>query len=112
MHRSTMPRQCGDAVLRMLVTGGPPNFGGGGIPQRIIISSRSPSIVRTTGAGQSGKTPGIGGRLPAGDLEQVADRGLVLGDGVKVTHSPYLLGSPIRFRPQILVAWPAAQGPL
>jgi hypothetical protein len=33
------------------VTGGPPNFGGGGIPQRIIISSRSPSIVRTTGAG-------------------------------------------------------------
>ncbi len=38
--------------------------------------------------------------------------GLVLGDGVKVTHSPYLLGSPIRFRPQILVALPAAQGPL
>jgi hypothetical protein len=23
--------------LRMLVIGGPPNFGGGGIPQRIII---------------------------------------------------------------------------
>jgi hypothetical protein len=42
IHRSTMPRQCGDAVLRMLVTGGPPNFGGGGIPQRIITISRSP----------------------------------------------------------------------
>jgi hypothetical protein len=25
------PRQCGDDVLRMLVTGGPPNLGGGGI---------------------------------------------------------------------------------
>jgi len=32
MHRSTMPRQCGDAVLRMVVKGGPPNLGGGGIP--------------------------------------------------------------------------------
>ena len=28
----SQPRQCGDAVLRMLVTGGAPNFGGGGIP--------------------------------------------------------------------------------
>ena len=45
------PRQCGDDVLRMLVTGGPPNFGGGGIPQRIIVSSRSVPTLRTTGAG-------------------------------------------------------------
>jgi hypothetical protein len=44
------PRQCGDDVLRMLVTGGPPNFGGGGIPQRIIVSSRSLPTSRTTGA--------------------------------------------------------------
>jgi hypothetical protein len=48
----------------MLVTGGPPNFGGGGIPQRIIVSSRSAPALRTTGAGWSGNTPGIGGRLP------------------------------------------------
>src|SRR5260370_5616898 len=36
----SQPRQCGDVVLRMLVTGGPPVRGGGGIPQRIMIISR------------------------------------------------------------------------
>jgi len=45
------PRQCGEEVLRMLVTGAPPNFGGGGIPQRIMVSSRSAPTLRTTGAG-------------------------------------------------------------
>jgi len=44
-------RQCGDDVLRMLVTGGPPVRGGGGIPQRINASSRPVSVLRTTGAG-------------------------------------------------------------
>src|SRR6478672_2441958 len=39
------PRQCGDDVLRMLVTGGPPNFGGGGMPQRMVVSSRPVSVV-------------------------------------------------------------------
>jgi hypothetical protein len=34
------------------------------MPQRIVTSSRSPTALRTTGAGQSGNTPGIGGRLP------------------------------------------------
>src|ERR1700681_1428040 len=34
-------RQCGDAVFLMFVTGAPPNFGGGGIPHRIMVSSRS-----------------------------------------------------------------------
>src|SRR5881396_3010675 len=29
--------QCGDAVLRMFVTGGPPARGGGGISQRIMV---------------------------------------------------------------------------
>jgi hypothetical protein len=57
-------RQCGEDVLRMLVTGGPPVRGGGGMPQRIITTSRSPPELRTTGAGSSGKTPGMGGRLP------------------------------------------------
>ncbi len=41
----------GDDVLRMLVTGGPPVRGGGGMPQRIVISSRSVPALRTTGAG-------------------------------------------------------------
>lgn len=35
------PRQWGDDVLRMLVTGGPPVRGGGGMPQRIMVNSRS-----------------------------------------------------------------------
>jgi hypothetical protein len=45
------PRQCGDDVFLMLVTGGPPVRGGGGIPQRIKTISRSPPALRTTGAG-------------------------------------------------------------
>jgi hypothetical protein len=44
-------RQCGDDVLRILVTGGPPIFGGGGMPQRIVTISRPPSVLRITGAG-------------------------------------------------------------
>jgi len=43
----SQPRRRGDDVLRILVTGGPPNFGGGGIPHRIIVSSRSaPAFLR------------------------------------------------------------------
>jgi hypothetical protein len=34
------------------------------MPQRIITISCWPPLSRTTGAGKSGKTPGIGGRLP------------------------------------------------
>ena len=49
----SQPRQCGELVFLMLVTGGPPVRGGGGMPQRIVISSRpSPSsVLRITGAG-------------------------------------------------------------
>jgi hypothetical protein len=47
----SQPRQCGDAVLRMLVTAGPPVRSGGGMPQRIIVSSRSAPALRMTGAG-------------------------------------------------------------
>jgi adenylate cyclase len=43
--------QCSDDVFLMLVTGYPPARGGGGMPQRIITSSRSPWSLRTTGAG-------------------------------------------------------------
>jgi hypothetical protein len=48
-------RQCGDEVLRILVTGGPAVRDGGGIPQRIIVSSRSAPALRTTGAGPVGR---------------------------------------------------------
>ena len=37
--RFGQPRQCWDDVLRMLVTGGPPVRGGGGIPHRIMLIS-------------------------------------------------------------------------
>jgi hypothetical protein len=47
----SQPRQCGDDVLRMLVTGGPPVRGGGGMPQRIMLNSRPASALRITGAG-------------------------------------------------------------
>ncbi len=36
----SQPRQCGDDVLRMLVTGALRVLNGGGMPQRIIASSR------------------------------------------------------------------------
>ena len=44
-------RQWGDDVLRMLVTGGPPMRGGGGMPQRIVANSLPVSVLRVTGAG-------------------------------------------------------------
>src|SRR6184192_4133645 len=60
----SQPRQCGELVLRMLVTGGPPVPGGSGIPQRISVITRPSPVLRITGAGKSGNTPGIGARLP------------------------------------------------
>src|SRR5256885_11761941 len=60
----SQPRQCGDDVLRMFVTGGPPVRGGGGMPPRIRVISLPVSVLRITGAGESGKTPVIGARLP------------------------------------------------
>jgi hypothetical protein len=36
----SQPRQCGDDVLRMLVTGGPPVRGGGGMPHRCCSRKR------------------------------------------------------------------------
>ena len=40
----------GEDVLRMFVTGGPPMRGGGGMPQRILVSLPV-SVLRMTGAG-------------------------------------------------------------
>jgi hypothetical protein len=51
-------------VFLMFVIGYPPARGGGGIPHRIVTISRSPAALRTTGAGESGNTPGMGGRFP------------------------------------------------
>src|SRR5947207_12426429 len=42
-------RQCGELVLRMFVVM-PGNWGGFGMPQRIMMSSRCPSFARITGA--------------------------------------------------------------
>ena len=39
------------------------------MPHLAIASSRSPSAILTVGAGQSGKTPGMGGRLPVRSRE-------------------------------------------
>ena len=47
----SQPRQCGEEVFRMLVTGGPPVRDGCGMPQRIKTSSRSAPVLRITGAG-------------------------------------------------------------
>jgi hypothetical protein len=44
-------RQCGQDVLRVLVTGSPPVRGGGGMPQRIVTISVPASVLRMTGAG-------------------------------------------------------------
>src|SRR5690348_14711936 len=56
-------RQCGEEVLRIFVTGGPPVRGGGGIPQRIITISRL-MPVSDHWSRIVGKTPGIGCKLP------------------------------------------------
>jgi hypothetical protein len=47
----SQPRQCGEVVLRIFVTGKPPARGGGGMPHRIMTSSRSAPTFLTTGAG-------------------------------------------------------------
>src|SRR4029077_3155675 len=49
-------RQCGEDVVRMLVAR--PGLGGGGMPQRIVTISVPVSVLRITGPGKSGKTPG------------------------------------------------------
>src|ERR1700742_3257988 len=46
----SQPRQCGEDVFRILVTGGPPVRSGGGMPQRIIVISVPSGVLRMTGA--------------------------------------------------------------
>jgi hypothetical protein len=86
------PRQYGLLVLRTLVTGSLERFGGAK-PQRIISSARCPSReVRTTGAMQSGKILGSGGRLPVLLGLQAANGGL--RDEVVPSASGALLRGP------------------
>ena len=47
-----------------MVTGGPPVRGGGRDAHLIVANLLPASVLRTTGAGSSGKTSGIVGRLP------------------------------------------------
>jgi hypothetical protein len=44
------PRRCGDEVFQMLVTGGPPNFGGGGMHGRRFGAVLSTFITRHAGS--------------------------------------------------------------
>ena len=81
------PRQCGDDVLRMLVTGGPPVLGGGGMPQRIMVSSRCVAhdrrwIVRED-AGHRRRVANVS----IDDPEQRDDGGLVGGDRIRIAHA-------------------------
>jgi hypothetical protein len=70
-------------VLRILLTGKPPVRGGGGMPQRIIVSSRSAPALRTTGAAIVWKHARHGREVSdvaVHHAEQSDDRSLVRGD--------------------------------
>src|SRR4051812_23024671 len=82
----SQPRQCGEDVLRMFVTGAPPNEGGGGIPHRIIVSSLPPSVLRITGAGEDARHRRQVADVAVDNPEQRDDGGLVSGDRIKVAH--------------------------
>src|SRR3954471_11208581 len=81
-------RQYGEATLRTFVTGCVPTLGGGGKPQRIMLSSRPSSRRHTTGAIWSGKIPGNGGRLPirSSVTPSLADGVLALVQAVEIAH--------------------------
>jgi len=42
-------------VLRMFVTGAPPNFGGAGVPQRISVISAPEAVLRSYPACRNGR---------------------------------------------------------
>ena len=58
------PRQWGEVVLRMLVTGKPPARGGGGHAPAHHDQLAFGTGVADDWRGITGKAPGIGGRLP------------------------------------------------
>jgi hypothetical protein len=65
-------------VLRMLVTGGPPIFGGGATPQR---DNRSRIVWKHAGHRRQVADVAVD------DAEQRDDRGLAGGDAVEIAHS-------------------------
>ena len=85
----SQPRQCGDEVLRMLVTGGPPVRGGGGMPQRIMVSSRAGVGVadhRRRIVGKHARHRREVADVAVDDAEQRGDGRLVGGDAVEIAH--------------------------
>src|SRR5260370_39239124 len=59
----SQPRQCGEDVLRMLVTGGAPLRGGGGRPPLLRASSSGAAGRPGPGGRQAGHTRGFRGSL-------------------------------------------------
>src|ERR1700741_4722645 len=77
-------RQCGEDVLRMLVTGGPPVLGGGGMPQRIVTISVPASwrgVVR-----EHARHWRQVADVAVDDAKESDNRGLVSSDAVKIAH--------------------------
>jgi len=87
-------------------------FGGGGKPQRISSSERSPFLaLQTPGASWSGKISGSVGRFARAivlDVEQAAHRLLRLGNGIEITHSKLRLSPPSRYRLRLAAKPPFA----
>jgi hypothetical protein len=72
----------------MLVTGGPGVLGGDGMPQRIIVSSVPPSVLRITGAevGKDARHWRKVADVAIDHAEERDDGGLVGRDAVEIAH--------------------------
>jgi hypothetical protein len=91
-------RQCGEATLRTLVTPGSEMRpfrakAGEGMPQRAIVSSRTPSgAVRTIGAdvvGEYARQRWHIARVVAHRPGEIANGLLALGDRIEIAHGSY-----------------------
>ena len=84
----SQPRQCGDDVLRMLVTGGPPVRGGGGMPHRIMLNSPGVGVARHRGRiiRKHARHRCEVADVAIDDAEQRGDGGLVCGDRIEVAR--------------------------
>jgi hypothetical protein len=80
------------------VIGGPPVRGGGGMPHRIRIISRTPPALRTTGAGNQG-------------IHQASEAGCRRTDSLPGTEQRWRLGLRLSQR-RALAAWPVPNGHL
>jgi hypothetical protein len=79
-------RQWADDVLRVLVTGGQGDFGGGGIPQRIIVSSRSVPATNHRSRIVGEHTRHWRQVADVQHPEKSNDGGLICGDAVEIAH--------------------------